>query len=104
MYIVAIAWGYVVLMMSITEDSVVAGLMTLALYGILPLTIVLYIMGTGGRKRRRAAAEAATVRARSDAATTSAVIAPVASQEGAAPPPHQDRPESQPDALQKQAP
>ena len=54
MYIVAIAWIYVVFMMSITEESVVAGVMTFALYGILPLTIILYIMGTPQRKRRRA--------------------------------------------------
>ena len=59
MYIVAIAWIYVVFMMSITEESVVAGLMTFALYGILPLTIVLYIIGTPQRKRRRAALAAA---------------------------------------------
>lgn len=55
MYIVAIAWIYVVFMMSITEESVVAGVMTFVLYGILPLTIILYIMGTPQRKRRRAA-------------------------------------------------
>lgn len=55
MYIVAIAWIYVVLMMSITEETVVAGVMTFALYGILPLTIVLYIMNTGSRRRARAA-------------------------------------------------
>lgn len=59
MYIVAIAWIYVVFMMSITEESVVAGVMTLVLYGILPLTIILYIMGTPQRKRRRAAQAAA---------------------------------------------
>jgi hypothetical protein len=104
MYIVAIAWGYVVLMMSITEESVVAGLMTLALYGILPLTIVLYIMGTGGRKRRRAAAEAAAARARNDAATTSAVIGPVASQEGAALLAPGDPPASSPDTRQNPVP
>jgi hypothetical protein len=56
MYIVAIAWGYVVLMMSITEESIVAGVMTFVLYGILPLTIILYIMGTPQRRRNRAAA------------------------------------------------
>lgn len=59
MYIVAIAWIYVVFMMSITEESVVAGVMTFVLYGILPLTIILYIMGTSQRKRRRAALAAA---------------------------------------------
>ncbi|WP_420475111.1 hypothetical protein [Noviherbaspirillum sp. ST9] len=57
MYIVAIAWIYVVLMMSITEDSVVAGVMTFLLYGVLPLTIILYVMGTPQRKRNRQQAE-----------------------------------------------
>lgn len=57
MYIVAIAWIYVVLMMSITEDSVVAGIMTFLLYGVFPLTIILYVMGTPQRKRDRQRAE-----------------------------------------------
>lgn len=57
MYIVAIAWIYVVLMMSITEDSVVAGIMTFLLYGVLPLAIILYLMGTPQRKRNRLKAE-----------------------------------------------
>ena len=70
MYIVAIAWIYVVFMMSITEESVVAGLMTLVLYGILPLTIVLYIMGTPQRKRRRAALAVANVQATASAAAS----------------------------------
>lgn len=57
MYIVAIAWIYVVLMMSITEHSVVAGIMTLLMYGVLPLTIILYLMRTPHRKRQRQATE-----------------------------------------------
>ena len=57
MYIVAIGWIYVVLMMSITETSVVAGVMTFLLYGILPLTVILYLLGTPERRRRRVAAE-----------------------------------------------
>lgn len=57
MYIVAIAWIYVVLMMSITERSVIAGIMTFLLYGVLPVAIILYVMGTPQRKRRRLEAE-----------------------------------------------
>jgi hypothetical protein len=53
MYIVAIAWLYVVFMMSITEQSAVAGVTTFLLYGIFPLTVVLYLMGTPQRKRNR---------------------------------------------------
>ena len=55
MYIIAIAWLYVVFMMSITEESVVAAILTFFLYGIFPLTIVLYLIGTPQRKRNRAA-------------------------------------------------
>ena len=57
MYIVAIAWIYVVLMMSITEHSVVAGIMTFLMYGVLPLTIILYLMRTPHRRRQRQAIE-----------------------------------------------
>lgn len=53
MIIVAIAWLYVVFMMSITEQSAIAGIATFLLYGIIPLTIVLYLMGTPQRKRNR---------------------------------------------------
>lgn len=57
MLIVAIAWIYVVLMMSLTEHSIVAGIMTFLLYGVLPLGVILYLIGTPQRKRRRLAAE-----------------------------------------------
>lgn len=57
MYIVALAWIYVVFMMSITEQSVIAGIMTFLLYGILPVAIILYVMGTPQRKRNRKNAE-----------------------------------------------
>lgn len=53
MHIAAVGWSYVVLMMAITEDSVTAGIMTLFLYGVLPVSIILYITGSGGRRRRR---------------------------------------------------
>lgn len=53
MYIVALAWIYVVLMMSITENSVVAGVMTFLMYGVVPVSIILYVMGTPRRRRRR---------------------------------------------------
>jgi hypothetical protein len=62
MHIVAIAWVYVVLMMSITEHSVTAGIMTFRLYGVLPLAIILYVAGSPQRKRnRKRAEEAATL-------------------------------------------
>jgi hypothetical protein len=64
MYLIAIAWMYVVLMMAVAEatnanGTVLGALFTFVLYGLLPLGIVLYIFGTPGRKRARIAAEAA---------------------------------------------
>lgn len=64
MYLVAIAWMYVVLMMAIaeatsTQGTVLGAVITFVLYGALPLSIVLYVMGSPGRKRARIAAEAA---------------------------------------------
>lgn len=75
MVIVAIAWLYVVFMMSITEHTAVAGVMTFLFYGVFPLTIVLYLMGTPQRKRNRQLAEknkAAATQAVTQAATAGA--------------------------------
>ena len=55
--LVAIAWVYVVLLMAMTEQSFIAGIMTFVLYCVFPLSIILYLMGTPGRKRRRQSAE-----------------------------------------------
>lgn len=57
MYLIAIAWMYVVVMMTITEAASPSGTLlgaffTFVLYGLLPLSILLYILGTPGRKRR----------------------------------------------------
>ena len=62
MYIVAIAWIYVALMMSVAEatntnGTVLGGIVTFILYGILPTAIIIYIMGTPQRKRARLALE-----------------------------------------------
>lgn len=53
MHIAAVGWIYAVLMMSVVEESFVAGIMTFFLYGVLPVTIIIYIGGTGKRRRRR---------------------------------------------------
>jgi uncharacterized membrane protein len=64
MHLVAIAWIYVVLMMAVAEalssqGTVLGAVITFVLYGVLPLSVVLYIMGTPARRRARRAAEAA---------------------------------------------
>lgn len=53
MYIVAIAWLYVTLLMAATERSLVAGVMTFLTYGLGPLALFLWLFG--GPRRRRAA-------------------------------------------------
>ena len=55
MWIVAVAWIYVVALMAATEPTVVHGLMTFLFYCALPLSIVFYLTGS---KRRRARREA----------------------------------------------
>ncbi len=52
MYIVALAWTYVVFMMSVAEQSVVAGVLTFLMYGLLPVTIILYLAGSSRRRKR----------------------------------------------------
>jgi hypothetical protein len=56
MWIVAIGWLYVVVLMAATEPSVVGGMMTFFGYGVLPLSLVLYL---GGVRLRRRAGQAA---------------------------------------------
>ena len=57
MYLTAIAWIYVVLMMSVAEatssnGTVLGALMTFLLYGALPLALVMYVMNTPARRRK----------------------------------------------------
>ncbi len=72
MYLVAIAWIYVVLMMAVAEamssqGSLLGALVTFLLYGVLPLGIVLYVMGAPGRRKARRAAEERAMQAESAA-------------------------------------
>ncbi len=73
MYLVAIGWMFVVVLMSVAEamspiGTVLGAFVTLMLYGVLPLSVVLYIMGAPSRRRARRAAE----QARADAPPASA--------------------------------
>ena len=56
MYIVAIAWLYVVVLMSFTEASVIGGIVTFVLYGLAPLSLFLWLFGTPQRRRNRRSA------------------------------------------------
>mgnify|MGYP000243395196 CR=1 FL=1 len=63
MYLVLIAWFYVALMMAVAEatspvGSVLGAVFTFLLYGVLPMGVVGYIMGSPARRRARKAQEA----------------------------------------------
>lgn len=65
MYLVVIAWLYVVLMMAAVEatssqGSLLGALITFVLYGVLPLSVVVYLMATPARRRRRRREERGT--------------------------------------------
>lgn len=53
MYIVAIGWLYIAILMAATEVSVVAGVMTFLCYGLAPLALILWLVGTPRRRRAR---------------------------------------------------
>jgi hypothetical protein len=57
MYVIAIGWMYVTLLMAATEANLTAGVLTFVVYGAAPLTLLLWLMGTPQRKRNRLARE-----------------------------------------------
>ena len=72
MYLVVIAWMYVVLMMSIAEatssnGSILGALVTFVMYGVGPVSLVVYLLGAPARskaiKQREAQAHAAQMAA-----------------------------------------
>jgi hypothetical protein len=54
MYIIAIAWLYVTVLMAATEKTVAAGILTFVFYGLLPCAILLWVLGVKHRKFKRA--------------------------------------------------
>jgi hypothetical protein len=64
MHLIAVAWAYVVLMAALAEafspqGAVLGAIFTFIGYGLVPLTIVLYLAGTPARKRALKRAELA---------------------------------------------
>ncbi len=56
MYLVAIGWLYVALMMAVAEanhpsGTVLGGIVTFLFYGLLPTALVMYLMGTPLRRK-----------------------------------------------------
>ncbi|MDZ7892464.1 MAG: hypothetical protein U5L73_11990 [Rhodoferax sp.] len=95
MYIVPIAWIYVALMMSVAEatntnGSVLGAIFTFVLFGVLPVALMMYFMGTPARKRALRAQEQAernaAIAAHLAAAGDSPSLQPDASRETTADP------------------
>lgn len=58
MYLIVIGWFYVTLLMALAEafspqGTVLGAIITFVLYGLLPLSLVIYIFGTPLRRRAR---------------------------------------------------
>ena len=91
MYIVPIAWLYVAVLMAVAEatnttGTVLGGIVTFVLYGLLPIGLLVYVMGAPARRRAikaREQAELAATQAMSgiapdaDAETATDPVAPV---------------------------
>jgi hypothetical protein len=63
MYIIAIAWLYVVLLVAISDTTIVGAALTIVFWGIAPLALFLWLFGTPARRRAIKRAEEAQSRA-----------------------------------------
>jgi len=53
MYIIAIAWIYVTLLMAASEKTITAGILTFFFYGLIPCGLLLWILGSKHRNRSK---------------------------------------------------
>lgn len=53
MYIIAIAWLYVTILMAATEKTIIAGILTFVFYGLLPCALLLWLLGVKHRRHQR---------------------------------------------------
>lgn len=88
MYIVPIAWLYVAVLMAVAEatnttGTVLGGIVTFVLYGLLPIGLLVYVMGAPARKRAIKAQEQAELAAAQSTARTASETAPDAGTETA---------------------
>ena len=82
LYLVAIAWMYVVLMMTVAEamapnGGLLGALITFVFYGVLPLGLVLYLLGTPARRRARRTRESSTAQPDRSGHPAGDTVAPV---------------------------
>lgn len=54
MYILAIGWLYVTLLVAATEGTIVAGVISFLFYGLLPCAVIIWMSGSKVRRQRQA--------------------------------------------------
>lgn len=54
MYIIAIGWLYVTVLMAFTEPNLVAGMLSFIFYGLAPTALLYWLLGTKARRERSA--------------------------------------------------
>ena len=54
MYIIAIGWLYVTVLIAANEPSIVAGIISFLFYGLVPCSLLLWISASKGRRQRKA--------------------------------------------------
>ena len=54
MYILAIGWLYVTLLVVATEGTIVAGVISFLFYGLLPCAVIIWMSGSKVRRQRQA--------------------------------------------------
>lgn len=54
MYIIAIGWLYVTLLVAATEPTVTAGIISFLFYGLLPCSLLVWLSGSKARRQRQA--------------------------------------------------
>jgi hypothetical protein len=58
MYLIAIAWLYVALLAAISDTTVVGGVLTFVFFGLGPLALFMWLLGTPTRRKRQRSKEA----------------------------------------------
>jgi hypothetical protein len=93
-HLIVIGWLYVALMMAVAEatnttGTVLGAIFTFLLYGLAPVALVVYLMGTPGRRRaireREAKAQEEARRAASEAAAAAGTDSDLPDQRGETP-------------------
>ncbi len=53
MYIIAIGWLYVTILVALNEPTIVSGIISFLIYGLLPCGLLLWMAGSKVRRQRR---------------------------------------------------